>query len=567
MMKRNALYRIVTLLMCSILTLGTPVYVLAETKEAAVSEEADVPESPEPSSEMSEPASEPEGESAPAPSEPTSEPASELAADSAPTSETAPTEVVTTEPVITEGGLATAGGITGQYAPGDKTVNINIVDAEKYMAEGYDANLCWAATAANMLQKSGYAQEAVNPATGQPFANEDEVFDYFRHCFTDNAGDPAYGIEYFVNGQYRLQDIDGVSQLKGDAYNGHLISGMDELPANSLNMYDQRDYNVSLLQAVGDIAGKAVGVWIRYWNLTDQGDQGGSFDTNAHWATLYDIVKDTANNITGILLVDSDNDPVIGRLDPSELSDEPATRAIRASNMSNSYTYYGLSANAVPTTEDELEIGYHEISGYGVYDQSGNLITRALLGALYVLDPFPANGGPDPGPENGGPANIPTDNPQIEDPRISSDEPKDVNDNENANEDSRNESASSPAAPNLETMAVNNTDQIMNYELIKEFMAANNIVMLSPDGDVYDKNTGTGYTLVIRRMYRALANVYVNGKRLPDNGKYYKCMETPNGMLVIVFTDEYLKSLGDGEYSIKMDFVGSDDLNSSLTIK
>ena len=244
MMKRNVLYRIVTLLMCSILALGTPVYVLAETKEAAVSEEANVPESPEPSSEMSEPASEPAGESAPAPSdttsepasepagesaptpsEPTSEPASEPAADSAPTSETAPTVVVTTEPVITEGGLATAGGITGQYAPGDKTVNINIVDAEKYMAEDYDANLCWAATAANMLQKSGYAQEAVNPATGQPFANEDEVFDYFRHCFTDDAGDPAYGIEYFVNGQYSLQDIDGVSQLKNGAYSGHLISG------------------------------------------------------------------------------------------------------------------------------------------------------------------------------------------------------------------------------------------------------------------------------------------------------------------------------------------------------
>ena len=75
------------------------------------------------------------------------------------------------------------------------------MDAEKYSlyVEGYDRLLCWAGTASNMLWMAGYAQNAINPLTGETFKSEDEVFDYYRTYFTDDAGDELAGIVYFIN--------------------------------------------------------------------------------------------------------------------------------------------------------------------------------------------------------------------------------------------------------------------------------------------------------------------------------------------------------------------------------
>ena len=105
------------------------------------------------------------------------------------------------------------------------------------------------------------------------------------------------------------------------------------------------------------------------------------------------------------------------------------------------------------------------------------------------------------------------------------------------------------------------------FNSIKDMMIKASIDIYSPTGTVYDKNSGTGYDVVIRRLYTSLANIYVNGKRLPGNGKYYKITRLPNGLFMITFTDEYLKLLGDGEHSIRMDFGGSGDLNTTITVK
>ena len=77
----------------------------------------------------------------------------------------------------------------------------DVVDAEKYSlyVEGYDRLLCWAGTASNMLWMAGYAQNAINPLTGETFKSEDEVFDYYRTYFNDEAGDELACIVYFIN--------------------------------------------------------------------------------------------------------------------------------------------------------------------------------------------------------------------------------------------------------------------------------------------------------------------------------------------------------------------------------
>nr|MCR5733061.1 hypothetical protein [Lachnospiraceae bacterium] len=238
-------YKFVTLMMCSILLVSTPVAILADTDEAVVSEASDTSGS---SSEVSEPASEPSGESDPEPaSEPSSEPVAESASEpgaditplqdpvlfavSIPTEDiipaqepavvltpeqmlsvlmaasvvggipvsepsqtpeilTQPAEPAATEPAENDsednetelsalGGLSALGAAPVSYDDGQRVTGNNIVDAEKFFAQGYDENLCWAATAANMLWISGYGQQAINPITDQAFQSEDEIFDYF----------------------------------------------------------------------------------------------------------------------------------------------------------------------------------------------------------------------------------------------------------------------------------------------------------------------------------------------------------------------------------------------------
>ena len=55
-----------------------------------------------------------------------------------------------------------------------KITDAALPDAEKYMLSGYDEQLCWAATAANMLWTSNVAQASVNPDTKANFQTVDE---------------------------------------------------------------------------------------------------------------------------------------------------------------------------------------------------------------------------------------------------------------------------------------------------------------------------------------------------------------------------------------------------------
>ena len=92
-----------------------------------------------------------------------------------------------------------------------------LIDAEKtslnntYLEEDQqDSNLCWAASAANMLWYSGWGAQAINPETGEAFASEDELFHWFSASFNDEGGNPETAIQYLFKG---INILDGTSHL------------------------------------------------------------------------------------------------------------------------------------------------------------------------------------------------------------------------------------------------------------------------------------------------------------------------------------------------------------------
>jgi len=201
----------------------------------------------------------------------------------------------------------------------------DLLDAEKYstVLSGYDKNLCWAATAANMLWSSGYAQCAVNPATGKAFADVDEVFHYFRGIFTDEFGVPDGAISVFMDGSYPYADSFGAARLTGTPEGllpeADYQSGLVDLKS---------DYtDLSLLEYQSDVS---FGVLLH--------GIGRSF---SHWLTAVGLVLDetasaAADRYKAIILADSDNSP------PGNDS-EAADPSGAAAQAPNSFTVYRLT--------------------------------------------------------------------------------------------------------------------------------------------------------------------------------------------------------------------------------
>lgn len=247
----------------------------------------------------------------------------------------------------------------------DSVVDPEIVDAEKYGVEGYDANLCWAAAASDVLWNAGYPQHAINPLTNEVFKSEDEVFDFFRTSFTDVGGDQEAGIRYFIDGVYPYQDNADISQLKETApdINGGLIP---EINASDVifRTDDDGDLSTNMFETyeslVGDYEGSAT-LGVGFWNESKQEYSG------AHAITLVSLEKDEAGNYTGIWVVDSDNDDYY-----DGIAETDAEKAQFAANAPNSCQYYTL-------TPKEVDDGYYWVMNDYSLDESVVLAITYLL--------------------------------------------------------------------------------------------------------------------------------------------------------------------------------------------
>ncbi|MBE7004323.1 MAG: hypothetical protein E7425_08590 [Ruminococcaceae bacterium] len=88
--------------------------------------------------------------------------------------------------------------------------NLKFIDAEKekeyYYDPSGDTELCWAATSANMLWYTGWAQAA-------GFEDVDAVLEDFIDCFDDCPGNPYYGIYWFLTGNNQKQGDSNWAQI------------------------------------------------------------------------------------------------------------------------------------------------------------------------------------------------------------------------------------------------------------------------------------------------------------------------------------------------------------------
>ena len=71
--------------------------------------------------------------------------------------------------------------------------NLGFIDAEKTWENDGDENLCWAASASDILTYTGWAAQA-------GFADADDLFEAFINSFTDASGNVEYATGWFVNG-------------------------------------------------------------------------------------------------------------------------------------------------------------------------------------------------------------------------------------------------------------------------------------------------------------------------------------------------------------------------------
>lgn len=78
-----------------------------------------------------------------------------------------------------------------------------------------DSELCWAASTANMLINSGWADKAVNPSTGDYFKTSDEILDYFMVSFSNGGNDQKNGANWFVSGDFVRENASDAECLDG----------------------------------------------------------------------------------------------------------------------------------------------------------------------------------------------------------------------------------------------------------------------------------------------------------------------------------------------------------------
>lgn len=266
----------------------------------------------------------------------------------------------------------------------------NLIDAEKLSAPDYDEFLCWAGSASDMLWMTGWASGQTDEDGNPLFTSEDDVFDYFRTCFTDAGSYQNMGIKFFINGVNILQDKEsgevvfprtgdgmGAAQQKtreiGDIlmYNGLVDDVAAENICDAYDMSSCTDFTEVFddvaLTAIDD--GKAVGLCVAVYEPDTEGKLRQS---NSHAVTLMGYLRGDneadAGGLKGIFISDPDNNK----------DQEPADPAQRL----NQYNYYDLA------TVDINGITSYMMREYGdgyVIDQFFTLKNRIL--SSYLKEP------------------------------------------------------------------------------------------------------------------------------------------------------------------------------------
>lgn len=425
--------------------------------------------------------------------------------------------------------------------------NPEYVDAEKYSTEtkGYDSNHCWAATASNILWTTGYAQQAINPMTGENFKSEDEVLTYFSENFTDFAGRPSDAVDWFFNGNkaYTLNDVPKVAHIKEDS---EYPNETGLLTGKPYSAYTQNVYNdARSISRLYDIPSNGTGLLVRWLEQNENG--GYRLSENAHWATVTGVVldnkkEDVLDKVKALVIADSDNTPANG-----DLSATTSEKLTAKSNQANTYKVYKVVFDS--------NLGTWLINNF--YNRS------AVITHLYGLkDSDKTTQGAACGDTSGTegastssnnvevPANVQKCIDSLEAGKPGEEiyifvEQPAVNTKLTAEEAQRMV---------LNSLTEKDFDKMENIDALLYYMVSNQkMVYLMNDGNV---DSNKDYACFVGGVDTMLYNLTVDGTMVPFNA--YKIVGTKGGVSKLVLNQDYLTDLAKGAHTVQISVQGSD---------
>lgn len=279
---------------------------------------------------------------------------------------------------------------TGRYRSGETEYVIsdaNLIDAEKRPLEnddvenGYygDLYLCWAGSTSDMLELSGWNKAVGHNYNNENVTNEDTLLDLFSKYFTNDAGNPWFGLEWFFNGINRTQGgtyaANGWAQVR-NSDDGFTAPMLKEYCSSDfiedIKYPSEQEFNGILSSLDKDEDGDrcAIGLVFGYYKCDVDGNplydgNGELIRKGGHCVTIVGYSTDENGVPKTITIADSDT---------YDLGNgEPDTPASNRSSYKNTYTTYPV----------EFYDGYWHIMNYYKGNGYDNIIDELVLLKYY----------------------------------------------------------------------------------------------------------------------------------------------------------------------------------------
>lgn len=207
--------------------------------------------------------------------------------------------------------------------------SLDFIDTEKSdMPPDGESELCWAASAADMLKYTGWSAKA-------GFEGEDDIFDVYADSFTNVGGSQDYALEWFFNGVYQPQGHNGWAQVK-DGY-GEFSGYLPEYDADQIVLDSMCNHDHTVLNMTLGALENGGGIGIGLGWYTGGVRSGGHAITM--WGYIYDRDLDTSDTEYCKAMIVSDSDSDI----KSDANRRTAPNKLQVLNMSYC-TDYGLDS-------------------------------------------------------------------------------------------------------------------------------------------------------------------------------------------------------------------------------
>lgn len=183
-----------------------------------------------------------------------------------------------------------------------KLESLDFIDTEKTnKPDDGDDLLCWAGSAADMLQYTGWAALAE-----EGFKNEDDLFDLLVSSFTDAASNQICGIEWFFDGTCISQGLDGWSQVRDYGNTGNYLP---QYTFDKLTETIPVSGSIENMDEVADALSSGCGVGLMLGWMTDEGVRyGGHSITTWGYIMDEDYAPGAPERYLALIVSDSDSD-------------------------------------------------------------------------------------------------------------------------------------------------------------------------------------------------------------------------------------------------------------------